>query len=98
MATQSPDACPQCGASLDAGAGRCAQCGWSPARRPGAGRILLAVVLLLTALGMAMLGGTCAILGTQRSTDLTSLNFGLALLVVAGTIVYAAVALLRRRV
>ncbi|MBI5831631.1 MAG: hypothetical protein HZB16_04875 [Armatimonadetes bacterium] len=93
------ESCPECGAGLSAGAARCAHCGWAarPPDRGRAWRLVAAFFLLLPALALGALGGTCTVIGMQDRSDHASMNIGLIMLAVSGLIVSGAVMLARRR-
>ena len=99
MGPTPPTTCAQCGAAVDTDAQRCPNCGASvqPAQRVSIGRGIVALLMLLPALGLGLLGGTCSVIGLQSSGDRFSLLFGLALLAGAGLVAYGAVAFVRRK-
>jgi len=91
--------CAECGAAMDTDAQCCPNCGASvqPARRVSIVRGIGALLMLLPALGLGLLGGTCSVIGLQSSGDSVSLLFGLAMLAGAGLVAYGAVAFVRRK-
>ncbi len=99
MAQKPQTPCPQCGGAIDLGAMRCQRCGWRDPSHDGARvwRFLAALVMLVPALGLGVLGGTCVVMGAQERDSAPALQIGLAMLLVAGVIVYGAVWLVRHK-